>query len=465
MLNNIIYFAFQSIFIFYGILNTLTYIVSYFYGSKISLIFLVALLFNILIVYFINFLKKNVIINRISFIYYSIAGWFLIILVSSIPFFELLILSSLNEIIFFTTSLVTSTGFNLETTYSNDKFILSMWVSIVQNIGALYTLLLFFIYCTLFINNNLIILSKKNIIKLYIIFLIFLTSFTLIFLFDNYNFFLSFSIASSILSSTGLKVFNSVFLSYDTNYFIIIMMMLSSLLVFPLAIIFANKSSFKFMTKFLKKNRLNLSFFIILVMSSFFLFFDINLDAFKKLCFIVSFITTTGILPAEFEDQIILSSLNKYLFLIIFISIIGSFSGTTNGGLKINKLSLFFINFKEELNKFLFENNIKGVNIIKKGYSQNQLNTFYSLIILSLMLIIFSLLIFNISGASFKISLIYIIASLTSTGEAFLIISNINEKIKTEYYFLLDILMICGRYEFIGYLLVFNKIFKWRKLI
>ena len=81
------------------------------------------------------------------------------------------------------------------------------------------------------------------------------------------------------------------------------------------------------------------------------------------------------------------------------------------------------------------------------------------------MLIIFNLLIFNISGASFKISLIYIIASLTSTGEAFLIISNINEKIKTEYYFLLDILMICGRYEFIGYLLVFNKIFKWRRLV
>jgi len=39
--------------------------------------------------------------------------------------------------------------------------------------------------------------------------------------------------------------------------------------------------------------------------------------------------------------------LNKYLFLIIFISIIGSFSGTTNGGLKINKISLFFISFKE----------------------------------------------------------------------------------------------------------------------
>ena len=465
MTSNIIYFAFQSIFIFYGIFNTLAYSISYFYGSKSSLIFLVALLFNVLIVYFFNFFKKNFTINRINFIYYSIIGWFLIILVSVIPFFELLILSSLNEIIFFTTSLVTSTGFNLETTYSNDKFILSMWVAIVQNIGALYALLLFYVYSNLFVNSNLIILSKKNIIKLFIIYVIFLNLFTIIFLFDNYNLFLSFSIASSILSSTGLKIFNSVFLSYDSNYLIIIMMMLLPLLVLPLTLIPISKNSFKVITKFFKKNRFNLYFFIILISISFFLFFETNLDALKKLCFIVSFITTTGVLPAEFEDQITLNSFNKYLFLIIFISIIGSFSGTTNGGLKINKISLFFINFKEELNKFLFEHNIKGVNIIKKGYSQNELNTFYSLIIFSSILILLSLLVFNISGTNLKTSIIYIIASLTSTGEAFLVVSNINEKIKTEYYFLLDILMICGRYEFIGYFLIFNKIFKLGRLI
>ena len=42
---------------------------------------------------------------------------------------------------------------------------------------------------------------------------------------------------------------------------------------------------------------------------------------------------------------------------------------------------------------------------------------------------------------------------------------NINDKIKSEYYFLLNILMICGKYEFIGYFLIFNKMFKLRKLV
>ena len=123
MHSKIIYFAFQSIFIFYGILTILAYVVSFTYGSNSSLVFLIALLFNFLIFYFINFLKKNFIINRIIFIYYSIIGWLLIILVSSIPFFELLIYNSLNEIFFFTTSLVTTTGFNLETNNYNDKFV------------------------------------------------------------------------------------------------------------------------------------------------------------------------------------------------------------------------------------------------------------------------------------------------------------------------------------------------------
>ena len=64
-----------------------------------------------------------------------------------------------------------------------------------------------------------------------------------------------------------------------------------------------------------------------------------------------------------------------------------------------------------------------------------------------------------------KYSLIYIIASLSNTGEALLIIGDINDKIQSDYYFLLNILMICGKYEFIGYFLIFNKIFKARKLV
>ena len=195
------------------------------------------------------------------------------------------------------------------------------------------------------------------------------------------------------------------------------------------------------------------------------IFSSINIEFAKKLCFIVSLVTTTGVLPSEFNENIYELRLNKYLFIFLLVVIIGSFSGTTNGGVKLNRLSLFFINFKEELNKFLFQHNVKGVNIIKKGSSQIELNAFYSLIIFSSIITFLNIIILNISGMNLKDSLIYIIASLSNTGEALLIVGNINDKIKSQYYFLLNILMICGKFEFIGYFLIFNKIFKLRKLV
>ena len=465
MLNNVTYFAFQSIFVLFGIFTSFAFSITYFNASKKSLIFLVTFLFILLIIYFINFLKKNLILDRLRFIYFSITGWFLIILVSSIPLFELLSYNNFNEIIFYTTSQVTNSGFNINAEKIDNKIILSLWVAIIQNIGAVYTLLLFIIYSNVFLSRNFLVLSKTNIIKLYFLYLFLLLFYLLIFFFKNFDFFLSFSLASTIISSTGLKVFNSVFLSHDTNYSIIALMMLISLLFLPFLCILNSKKPSQFCYVLIVKNKFNIFLLIFLTLLLLIIFSSINIEFAKKLCFIVSLVTTTGVLPSEFNENIYELRLNKYLFIFLLVVIIGSFSGTTNGGVKLNRLSLFFINFKEELNKFLFQHNVKGVNIIKKGSSQIELNAFYSLIIFSSIITFLNIIILNISGMNLKDSLIYIIASLSNTGEALLIVGNINDKIKSQYYFLLNILMICGKFEFIGYFLIFNKIFKLRKLV
>ena len=465
MLNNVTYFAFQSIFVLFGIFTSFAFSITYFNASKKSLIFLVTFLFILLIIYFINFLKKNLILGRLRFIYFSIIGWFLIILVSSIPLFELLSYNNFNEIIFYTTSQVTNSGFNINAEKIDNKIILSLWVAIIQNIGAIYTLLLFIIYSNVFLSRNFLVLSKTNIIKLYFLYLFLLLFYLLIFFFKNFDFFLSFSLASTIISSTGLKVFNSVFLSHDTNYSIIALMMLISLLFLPFLCILNSKKPSQFCYVLIVKNKFNIFLLIFLTLLLLIIFSSINIEFAKKLCFIISLVTTTGVLPSEFNENIYELRLNKYLFIFLLVVIIGSFSGTTNGGVKLNRLSLFFINFKEELNKFLFQHNVKGVNIIKKGSSQIELNAFYSLIIFSSIITFLNIIILNISGMNLKDSLIYIIASLSNTGEALLIVGSINDKIKSQYYFLLNILMICGKFEFIGYFLIFNKIFKLRNLV
>lgn len=465
MINNITYFAFQSIFILFGAFTSVAFSISYFSDSKKSLIFLVTFLFILLIIYFINFLKKNLTLGRLHFIYFSITGWFLIILISSIPLFELLSYSNFNEIIFYTTSQVTNSGFNINPEKINNEIILSLWVAIIQNIGAVYTLLLFVFYSNLFLSRNFLLLSKLNILRLYFLYLFFLLIYFLIFFYKNFDFFLSFSLASTIISSTGLKVVNSVFLNHDTNYLIVTLMMLTSLLILPLLIIFNSKKPIQFSFILILKNKLNILFLIFLTLLLLIIFSSINLEFIKKLCFIISLITTTGLLPSDFNEKTYEIVFNKYLFIFLLVVVIGSFSGTTNGGIKLNKLSLFFINFKEELNKFLFQHNVKGVSIIKRGSSQIELNALYALIVFSSIVSFLNIIILNISGMSLKGSLIYIIASLSNTGEALLIVGNINDKIKSEYYFLLNILMICGKYEFIGYFLIFNKMFKLRKLV
>ena len=383
MFYNVAYFAFQSIFILFGIFTSFAFTLSYFSGSKKSLIFLVTFLFILLIIYFINFFKKNLTLARLHFIYFSIIGWLLIILVSSIPLFELLYNSSFNQIIFYTTSHVTNTGFHIDIEKNSSKLILSLWVAIIQNIGAIYSLLLFLVYSNIILGGKFLVLSKRNIIKLYFLYLFFLLLYFLIFFTKKYDLFMSFSVASTIISSTGLKVSNSVFLDYDTNFIVITLMMLISLLILPFLFILNSKKPFQVCFTLISKYKLNIFFLIFLTLFLLILFSNMNLAFIKKLCFIVSLITTTGVLPSEFDEDLYDLALNKYLFILIFVAVIGSFSGTTNGGIKINKISLFLINFKEELNKFLFQHNIKGVNIIKKGSSQVELNSFYALIILS----------------------------------------------------------------------------------
>ena len=91
--------------------------------------------------------------------------------------------------------------------------------------------------------------------------------------------------------------------------------------------------------------------------------------------------------------------------------------------------------------------------------SQNELNSFYSLLGLGIIAVLLSTLIINISGLSIESAFFYSMAALTNSGDGFIKLSTIKESIVPDLYFVLNILMICGRFETIGYLLLFKKIF------
>ncbi len=91
-------------------------------------------------------------------------------------------------------------------------------------------------------------------------------------------------------------------------------------------------------------------------------------------------------------------------------------------------------------------------------YSQKDLNSFYALISLGIFVVILSMLFLCITGNSIFESFVFSIAALTNTGDGFLHINNVTLKENSKLFLILNFLMICGRFELIGYLLIFKKL-------
>ena len=162
MLSNLIFFSFQSIFASLGLMTLFTLLMSYLYDSGNESILLITFFINIFVIFLLNIFKNFKEMDNLKFIYITLICWLLIIIIGTIPLFELLKNKTLNEILFLVTSLVTTTGFNL-LDYSSNSITLSIWKSNLQIIGALYTILSFVLYYSFFLNKNnkLIIINKK----------------------------------------------------------------------------------------------------------------------------------------------------------------------------------------------------------------------------------------------------------------------------------------------------------------
>jgi trk system potassium uptake protein TrkH len=136
---------------------------------------------------------------------------------------------------------------------------------------------------------------------------------------------------------------------------------------------------------------------------------------------------------------------------------VGTFSGSSGGGLKIDRISIIFIKVKDELQKLTLNHKVYGIELIKKGFDQKELNSLYSLISLGSLFIIGTVVSMTLSGYPVFDSFIVSLAALTNSGEGFLLINGIELKKNSLIYLILNFLMIFGRFEVIGYLLIFQK--------
>ena len=152
-----------------------------------------------------------------------------------------------------------------------------------------------------------------------------------------------------------------------------------------------------------------------------------------------------------------MQQLSSLFFIFLFLIIIGSLSGSSGGGLKIDKVSIIFIKIRSELRKLTLSHKLYGAELIKKGYNQKELNSLFALLALGGIFVAVALLILTSSGHSVFESFVLTMASLTNTGEGFLHVNNMSLNKSFFSYLILNFLMIFGRFEVIGYLLIFQK--------
>ena len=122
-------------------------------------------------------------------------------------------------------------------------------------------------------------------------------------------------------------------------------------------------------------------------------------------------------MPNKLNNELILQQINQFFFIFLLIIIIGSFSGSASGGLKLDKVSILFIKLKDELNKLAFRHKVFGVELLKKGSDQKELNNLYALIAFGILIVICSILSLCIAGYSVFEAYTISIAALTNTGK------------------------------------------------
>ena len=451
--------------IFIAVLSFLNILYCYYFKlflniNNFLLIFIITLFFGLIVF----FKKKN--FNKITIyqkIFTVILGYISIPILLSIPYYLIINNISFIDSYFEAISGFTSTGFTI---FENIKHLdesLILWRSSSQWLGGLYFLISIILLIDIFDNNlkksltNFINFNSNETIKQsFKIGIVYLSLTIVIFFvlyFSDLRAFNSFNLSLSLISSGGFLPVNSLELIINTKFkeIILSLMMLISFfsLFFTYNLLFFHKRNINFFSE-----DLYLGFYLIILISFFFLFLNID-DNFSSLflaiCSSISNIGFSTNIPKNLS----------FIFLILII--IGGSFFSTSSGIRFFKL---FLLFKFSINELVSHSKPKSLFINKLpffsfNFSNNDFHKYFvSVIIFILSLSILSMML-TISGINsedaFKLSILTLmntVNSFTSGLSEFTFYDlSIFSKISIMFF------MIIGRVELISILIICKKFF------
>ena len=441
---NIIYSYYLNLY-----LNLDTYYLTLFISLTISILF-----------YILKIPKKNqTIFNKILTVFF---GYIIIPLILSIPFyFSIYNLTFLNSF-FESTSGFTSTGFSI---FENIKHIdqsLILWRSSTQWIGGLYFLFSIIFLIDIYDENfkktltNFISFDSSEIFKQAIKIFLLYSGLTL-FIFISLNIFSirafnSLNLALTLISSGGFLPVNELSSIIKDNAQIIVVSILMLLSFFSIFFIYN--------LIFIRKKNLNffyedfhLIFYLIIILSIFFLFFSFDNDFLVNLFSISSSISNIGF-SLNFENKSL-----SFIFLILVI-IGGSFFSTSSGLRFIKIYSLF----KYSINQILSFSRPKNIFMNKLFFTKinfdfDEINKYFLTILIFILSLFLLSSLLTFSGInfenSFKLSILTLMNTVNSSIYGLTNFDFNNLHYITKYFLIL--FMVIGRIELLTILLLMKK--------
>ena len=395
----------------------------------------------------------------------SFVIWLMLIVMGAIPFYILFPGENIKDIFFLTASLVSTNGAwsNIEIIDSSSFMI---WQSILQWLGGLCTI----VVASFFVE---MVLSKKNISKDYfsienfrIIFFLY-SSITIIFIFiytlllNDLNKAIQISMAlistSNAFTSTGNITieFNNL-----TKLFMVFTMIIGSL-----SINLHYKSFSHGFFNYIKNKNIRIMFILMLIFTLILSIYSFNyikmpfIDKFINICFlIISFITTTGLVPEKLLSYGLLSNV---IILLALLTLVGGSVSSTSGGMKASRIIYIFKYIYIELFRLVNPRKIMASEKINNIDETSQIFLFCILYLISIPLFASILSIFDLR---FEDSFMVIIATITNSGIGILEIANLTYYPNSFFeIILLSIVMLFGRIEIFLTMILISGLF-WKKI-
>ena len=423
-------------------------------------IFIVSLLLGSVIFFNKKYIKKISIYRKILTV---VLGYITIPILLSIPYYLIINKISFIDSYFEAISGFTSTGFTIFNNLKHLDESLLLWRSSTQWLGGLYFLISIILLIDIFDKNlkksltNFINFNSnetiKQCFKIGVVYL-FLTILIFVVLYlSDLRVFNSFNLSLTLISSGGFLPVNNLDTIINTKFkeIILSIMMLVSFfsLFFSYNLVFFHKRNINFFSE-----DLYLGFYLIFLVSFFFLFLNIDDNFSSLLLAICSSISNIGFS---------LSIPKNLSFIFLILIIIGGSFFSTSSGIRFFKL---FLLFKFSINelvshskpKSLFTNKLSFFNL--SFSNEDFYKYFVSVIIFILSLSILSLML-TISGINSEDAFRLSILTLMNTVNSFT--SGINN---FTFYDLsifsklsLMFFMIIGRVELISILIICKKFF------